>query len=70
MAGGAGLTFNNTMVLGGKRIAKTGAGEMVINGLVIAGGGGITGLGGTISGSGSLAADLISDGSRLASNAS
>jgi len=66
VAGGAGLTFNNTMVLGGNRIAKTGAGEMVINGQVIAGGGSITVVSGTISGNGSITSDLIVDGATVA----
>jgi hypothetical protein len=65
VAGGASLAFNAELNLHGNNLAKTGSGDLRINNELNTEGGTVSGLSGSISGSGSVKGDLHNDGATL-----
>ena len=63
---GASLSFNNALNLNGNTLAKTGDGTLNINNRLTNGGGQVTGIAGTISGSGFIGGDLDNQSATVA----
>ena len=66
IAGGSKLTFNNQLNLSGNTLTKMGAGEVAINQVLTTAGGTVTGLQGSISGSGTVGGNLDNQSATVA----
>lgn len=61
VASGSLLSFNNALNLNGNTLTKTGAGEMAIRNDLVAGGGTVSILEGTVSGNGTVGGNVMND---------
>ena len=66
VAASASLTFNNTLNLGGNTLTKTGDGTLSINNDLTTGGGSVVGLGGIITGGGTVGGNLTNTSATVA----